>query len=66
MLPALEIKKVNKKLAELPVGNLGPMQLQKTARSIGRYIKRIDWRDNLWKMEQELRKIINPKPQNTA
>ena len=66
MPPALEIKKVNKKLAELPAGNLGPIQLQKMARSIRRYTKYIDQRDNLQKIEQELRKIINPKPQNIA
>jgi len=51
MPPALEIKKVNKKLAELPIGNLGPIQPQKIARSIRCYTKYIDWRDNLWKME---------------
>ena len=26
----------------------------------------MDWKDNLWKMEHELKKIINTKPQNTA
>ena len=66
MPPALKIKKVSKRLAELPIGNLGPIQPQRIAMSIRRYTKCIDQRDNLRKIEQELRKTINPRPQNTA
>ena len=66
MPPALEIKRVSKKLAKLPIGNLGPIQLQRIVRNIRRYTKLIDQKDNLWKIERKLRKIINLIPQNTT
>ena len=36
----------------------------KTIKNIGRYTELIDWKDNLWKMECELKRIVNPRPQN--
>src|SRR6266702_1480207 len=38
----------------------------KTTRNIGRYTELIDWKDNLWKMECKLKRIMNPRPQNIA
>jgi len=51
MPPTPEIKKVSKKLVELPIGNLGPIQPQRIARSIRYYTKHIDRRNNLQKIE---------------
>ena len=38
----------------------------KTTKNIGRYTKFIDWKDNLWKMEDKLKRIVNLRPQITA
>ena len=38
----------------------------RTIRNIKRYTECIDWKDNLWKMEYKLKRIVNPRPQNIA
>ena len=38
----------------------------RTTRNIGRYTECIDWKDNLWKMEDELKRIVNPRLQIMA
>jgi hypothetical protein len=40
--------------------------MQKTIKNIRRYIKLIDRKDNLQKIEYKLKRIVNPKPQNMA
>jgi hypothetical protein len=64
--PAPQTQEVDSDLPKSPVENLGPTQPQWKARNIGRHTKLIDRKDNLRKMERELRKTMNPIPQNTA
>ena len=42
------------------------MRLQRPIKNIRYYIKLIDQKDNLWKIERELKKIVSAKPQNIA
>ena len=58
--PVLETQEVSSGLAESPMESLGPTQPPRKARNIGRHTELIDRKDNLRKMERELRKTINP------
>ena len=40
--------------------------MQKITKNIKYYIELIDWKDNLWKIKCELKKIVNLRPQITA
>jgi hypothetical protein len=40
--------------------------MRRTIRNTRRYIELIDRKDNLWKMERELKRTVNPRPQSTA
>ena len=40
--------------------------MQKTTKNIKHHIKLINWKNNLQKMECELKRIVNPRPQNIA
>ena len=62
--PAPETQEVGSDLAKFPTEN--PTKPQRKVRDIGRHTELIDRKDNLRKMERELRKTINPIPQTTA
>ena len=64
MLPVTETQEINKELVKLPIKNRAIMR--RTIKNIGHYIELIDWKNNLQKMECELKRIVNPRPQNTA
>ena len=66
MPPVPETQKSSDNLPRSPTRNLDPVQPRRAIRNIGRRPELMDQRDNLRKMECELRKLINPKPQTTA
>ena len=66
MLPTIKIQEVNKKPTKTLIKNLGPIQLQKITKNTKCYTELIDQKDNLQKMECELKRTINFKPQNTV
>ena len=64
MPPTTKTQKVSKKPIKTPIKNLAPIQPQKTIRNTGHYTELIDQKDNLQKMECELKRTVNPKLQN--
>ena len=66
MPPTTETQEVSKEPAKTPIGNLDPMQLQRTIKNTECHTKLIDQKDNLQKMEYKLKRTVNFRPQNTA
>ena len=62
----VKAQEVSKEPVKLPMRNWATIQLQRPTRNLRRYIELMDQKDNLWKMERELKRIIDPRPQNTA
>jgi hypothetical protein len=61
---ATKTPEINKKLIKFPIRTQA--SIQKTTRNFKYYTKLIDQKDNLQKMEYKLKRIVNPRPQNTA
>ena len=66
MPPVAKVQEVSKESVKLPIRNRAIMQLQRPTKNLRCYIEFIDQKDNLQKMERELKRIANPRPQNTA
>ncbi len=64
ILPTTKTQEVSKELVKLLIRNRAT--IWRTTRNIRRYTKLIDQKDNLQKIKCELKRIVNPRLQNTA
>ena len=64
MPPAIKTPEVSKEPVKLLIRTQA--FIQRITKNIRRYTKCIDWKNSLQKIENKLKRIMNPRPQITA